>query len=212
MASAARSSAWPRRVSPASTLSAPTCGCRWGACGRCRSMARRAAQAGRTDRTWFRLVGRLKADLTLPVAQAQLQPLVSRFKLEHPEDWKDRSSFDSSSAGPVPDRGRQRDDAFGLHPLQSGPDGCVHDHPGDRLPEPGEHADRAGGLAPPRNSRPHGPRRGPLADHSAVAHRVSAVGDTGRRPRHFGGFLWHPDSQCLDRSAFRIRWAICNPA
>lgn len=60
---------------------------------------RRAAQRGKTDLAWFRLVGRLKPDLTAQVAQAQLQPMISRFKLEHPEDWKDRSSFDLHPPG-----------------------------------------------------------------------------------------------------------------
>jgi len=45
------------------------------------------------------LVGRLKPGLTLPVAQAQLQALVPRFKQEYPEDWQNYSAFDLHPTG-----------------------------------------------------------------------------------------------------------------
>ena len=40
----------------------------------------------------FYVIGRLKPDVTMPVAQAQLQALVPRFKEESPAEWADRSS------------------------------------------------------------------------------------------------------------------------
>ena len=42
---------------------------------------------------WLYVVGRLKPEVTMPVAQAQLQALVPRFKLEYPERWKDYPSL-----------------------------------------------------------------------------------------------------------------------
>ena len=41
----------------------------------------------------FYVIGRLKPDVTMPVAQAQLQALVPRFKEESPAEWADRSSI-----------------------------------------------------------------------------------------------------------------------
>ena len=64
--------------------SAPTCGCRWGATERCRSDRPVRERPGHRDTRRFHIVGRLKPGLTMPVAQAQLQALVPRFKLEYP--------------------------------------------------------------------------------------------------------------------------------
>lgn len=41
----------------------------------------------------FHIVGRLRSRVTMPVAQAQLQALVPRFRQEHPEDWPERSTI-----------------------------------------------------------------------------------------------------------------------
>ncbi len=41
----------------------------------------------------FHVVGRLQSEMTMAVAQAQLQALVPRFKQESPADWTDRSSI-----------------------------------------------------------------------------------------------------------------------
>ena len=48
---------------------------------------------------WLHLVGRLKPGVTMPVAQAQLQALAPRFKLEEREDWRGRSSFELRPPG-----------------------------------------------------------------------------------------------------------------
>jgi len=55
----------------------------------------------RPDREYpfLHVVGRLKPDLTMPTAQAQLQALVPRFRLEYPKDWKDRSSLNLHPPG-----------------------------------------------------------------------------------------------------------------
>jgi len=45
------------------------------------------------------LVGRLKAGTTLPIAQAQLQALVPRFKIEYPREWENHSAFDLRPPG-----------------------------------------------------------------------------------------------------------------
>jgi predicted permease len=47
----------------------------------------------------FYVVGRLKPKVTMPVAQAQLQALVPRFKQENPENWPERSSIDLCPPG-----------------------------------------------------------------------------------------------------------------
>lgn len=39
------------------------------------------------------VVGRLRPEMTMPVAQAQLQTIVPRFKQEYPENWPERSSI-----------------------------------------------------------------------------------------------------------------------
>ena len=54
----------------------------WLPLGSYRSVSKRARQWPKVKQ-WFDLVGRLKPDLTLPVAQAQLQPLFSDFKPEY---------------------------------------------------------------------------------------------------------------------------------
>ncbi len=41
----------------------------------------------------FYVVGRLRPEVTMPVAQAQLQALVPRFKQEYPKDWEGRSAI-----------------------------------------------------------------------------------------------------------------------
>jgi putative ABC transport system permease protein len=48
---------------------------------------------------WLHLVGRLKPGVTMPVAQAQLQALAPRFKLEERDDWRGRSSFELHRPG-----------------------------------------------------------------------------------------------------------------
>jgi len=48
---------------------------------------------------WLHLVGRLKPDVTMPVAQAQLQALGPRLKLEDREDWRGRSSLNPRPPG-----------------------------------------------------------------------------------------------------------------
>jgi predicted permease len=60
----------------------------------------------------FYVIGRLKPDVTMPVAQAQLQALVPRFKQESPTEWADRSSIylrppgrEQISGSYEPDRG-----------------------------------------------------------------------------------------------------------
>jgi putative ABC transport system permease protein len=68
---------------------------------------------------WLYLVGRLKPDVTLSVAQAQLQALIPRFRLAHPGDWKDYSSFHLRPPGRLSlpgdsERGRLRMTVFSL--------------------------------------------------------------------------------------------------
>jgi putative ABC transport system permease protein len=48
---------------------------------------------------FLHIVGRLKPGLTPAVARAQLQTLVSRFKLEYPEEWENYSAFDLHATG-----------------------------------------------------------------------------------------------------------------
>jgi putative ABC transport system permease protein len=55
--------------------------------------AGRPANAALRDYPWLHLVGRLRPDVTTAVAQAQLQALVPRFKLENPQHWKDNPSL-----------------------------------------------------------------------------------------------------------------------
>jgi predicted permease len=47
----------------------------------------------------FHVIGRLKPGVTMPVAQAQLQTLVTRFKQEYPERWSSRTSIDPHPPG-----------------------------------------------------------------------------------------------------------------
>jgi len=47
----------------------------------------------------FYVVGRLQPEVTMPVAQTQLQALVPRFKQEDPENWPERSSIDLRPPG-----------------------------------------------------------------------------------------------------------------
>ncbi|MBN2593070.1 MAG: ABC transporter permease [Sedimentisphaerales bacterium] len=47
----------------------------------------------------FNVVGRLKPDMTMPVAQAQLQTIIPRFKQEYPENWPERSSINLRPPG-----------------------------------------------------------------------------------------------------------------
>ncbi|MCX5643814.1 MAG: ADOP family duplicated permease [Phycisphaerae bacterium] len=58
-----------------------------------RGATRRANAGSDRDYPWLHLVGRLKPDLTMPVAQAQLQALVPRFKVEYPKQWGGNSSL-----------------------------------------------------------------------------------------------------------------------
>ncbi|MHA1548675.1 MAG: ABC transporter permease [Alphaproteobacteria bacterium] len=55
------------------------------------------SRPGREPR--FYVIGRLKPEVTMPVAQAQLQALVPRFKQEDPENWPERSSIDLRPPG-----------------------------------------------------------------------------------------------------------------
>jgi putative ABC transport system permease protein len=47
----------------------------------------------------FHVVGRLKSEMTMPVAQAQLQTLVPRFKQEDPKRWGDHASLNLHPPG-----------------------------------------------------------------------------------------------------------------
>ena len=56
-------------------------------------LARRATRPANAEYPWLLIVGRLKPDLAVSVAQAQLQALFLRFKLEDLEHWRNGISF-----------------------------------------------------------------------------------------------------------------------
>jgi len=58
-----------------------------------RGSTRRANASPDRDYPWLHVVGRLKPDSNMAVAQAQLQSLVPRFKAEYPKQWRDNSSL-----------------------------------------------------------------------------------------------------------------------
>jgi predicted permease len=58
-----------------------------------RGATRRANAGPDRDYPSLHVVGRLKPDVNMPVAQAQLQSLVPRFKLEYPRQWRSNSSL-----------------------------------------------------------------------------------------------------------------------
>ncbi|MBN1505528.1 MAG: ABC transporter permease [Sedimentisphaerales bacterium] len=74
----------------------------WLSLGSYRTVSMFARRAKRPESMAYpplHVVGRLNTDVTMPVAQAQLQALVPRFKLQYPEDWEGRSSFDLHPPG-----------------------------------------------------------------------------------------------------------------
>ena len=148
----------------------------------------------------FYVVGRLKPEVTMAAAQAQVQALVPRFKQEYPQNWPERL-FDSPPSAAVggkyrrdPEQNRRMQAAISLVLMSPAVlilvIACL---------KPGEYADRPRGRAPPRDRHPYGPRRRTLAHCPAVARRISTAGGPGRRSRHPAGCLWRADSQRLDR-------------
>jgi len=59
----------------------------------------RAVSGGRRDYPFLDVVGRLRPGVTMPVAQAQLQALISRFHQENPKRWSGRASFNLHPPG-----------------------------------------------------------------------------------------------------------------
>ena len=93
------------------------------------------------------IVGRLKPGVTLSIAKTQVNVLMPQFKREYPERWSQWSSINLREPGRTQLHGDFEAQLQEWTVASGGVDGCLCDCPGDRLPEPGEHAHRARSCA-----------------------------------------------------------------